>query len=35
MPATVIDSRIFGNLFSTAALREVWSGGRDSAKPTD
>jgi 3-carboxy-cis,cis-muconate cycloisomerase len=25
MPATVIDSRIFGNLFSTAAMREVWS----------
>ncbi|HEX5612258.1 MAG TPA: adenylosuccinate lyase family protein [Burkholderiales bacterium] len=25
MPATVIDSTIFGNLFSTAAMREVWS----------
>jgi 3-carboxy-cis,cis-muconate cycloisomerase len=25
MPATVIDSGIFGNLFSTAAMREVWS----------
>ena len=25
MAATVIDSRIFGNLFSTAAMREVWS----------
>ena len=25
MPATVIDSRIFGNLFSTAAMRGVWS----------
>src|SRR4026207_1213534 len=25
MPSTVIDSRIFGNLFSTAPMREVWS----------
>ena len=25
MPATAIDSKIFGNLFSTSAMREVWS----------
>jgi len=25
MPATIIDSAIFGNLFSTEAMRQVWS----------
>jgi 3-carboxy-cis,cis-muconate cycloisomerase len=32
MPATVIDSTIFGNLFSTAAMREVWSDENRTAK---
>ena len=25
MPAGIIDSRIFGNIFSTEAMRAIWS----------
>ena len=26
MPASIIDSKIFGDMFSDAAMRQVWSG---------
>jgi len=32
MPATVIDSRIFGNIFSSDAMRHVWSDENRTAK---
>jgi 3-carboxy-cis,cis-muconate cycloisomerase len=32
MAATIIDSRIFGNIFSTEAMREIWSDERRTAK---
>ncbi len=32
MPATIIDSSIFGNMFSTAAMRQVWSDENRTAK---
>ena len=32
MPATIIDSRIFGNIFSTEAMRRVWSDENRTAK---
>lgn len=32
MPASIIDSRIFGNLFSTEAMRRVWSDENRTAK---
>ena len=32
MAATIIDSRIFGNIFSTDAMREVWSDENRTAK---
>jgi len=32
MPATVIDSRIFGNIFSSDAMRRVWSDENRTAK---
>jgi 3-carboxy-cis,cis-muconate cycloisomerase len=32
MAATIIDSRIFGNIFSTEAMREVWSDRQRTAK---
>jgi 3-carboxy-cis,cis-muconate cycloisomerase len=32
MSATVIDSRIFGNIFSTEAMRQVWSDENRTAK---
>ncbi|MGE5336417.1 MAG: adenylosuccinate lyase family protein [Gemmatimonadota bacterium] len=32
MPATIIDSAIFGNMFSTAAMRQVWSDENRTAK---
>ena len=35
MPATVIDSKIFGNLFGTAAMREVWSDENRTRKYLD
>ena len=35
MSATIIDSRIFGNIFSTAAMREVWSDENRTAKYLD
>src|SRR5512147_250822 len=35
MPATIIDSRIFGNIFSTDAMRRVWSDENRTAKYLD
>jgi 3-carboxy-cis,cis-muconate cycloisomerase len=32
MAATIIDSSIFGNIFSTAAMRQVWSDENRTAK---
>ena len=32
MGATVIDSGIFGNIFSTGAMRDVWSDKNRTAK---
>lgn len=32
MPASIIDSRIFGNIFSTEAMRQVWSDENRTAK---
>jgi 3-carboxy-cis,cis-muconate cycloisomerase len=32
MPSTIIDSAIFGNIFSTAAMRQVWSDENRTAK---
>ena len=32
MGATVIDSRIFGNIFSSEAMRRVWSDENRTAK---
>jgi 3-carboxy-cis,cis-muconate cycloisomerase len=32
MAATIIDSQIFGNIFSTAAMRQVWSDENRTAK---
>ena len=32
MAATIIDSRIFGNIFSTDAMRNVWSDENRTAK---
>ena len=32
MAATIIDSRIFGNIFSTEAMRQVWSDENRTAK---
>jgi 3-carboxy-cis,cis-muconate cycloisomerase len=35
MPATIIDSSIFGNIFSTAAMRRVWSDENRTEKYLD
>ncbi len=35
MPATIIDSAIFGNLFSTEAMRQVWSDENRTRKYLD
>jgi 3-carboxy-cis,cis-muconate cycloisomerase len=35
MPATIIDSRIFGDIFSDARMREVWSDENRTAKYLD
>ena len=35
MPATIIDSTIFGNIFSTKAMRDVWSDENRTAKYLD
>ena len=35
MPATIIDSRIFGDMFSDAAMRQVWSDENRTAKYLD
>ncbi|MFM6832297.1 MAG: adenylosuccinate lyase family protein [Novosphingobium sp.] len=35
MAATIIDSSIFGNIFSTAAMRQVWSDENRTAKYLD
>src|SRR5437879_12782281 len=35
MPATIIDSAIFGNLFSTEAMRKVWSDENRTRKYLD
>ena len=35
MGATIIDSRIFGNIFSTDAMRHVWSDENRTAKYLD
>jgi 3-carboxy-cis,cis-muconate cycloisomerase len=35
MPATIIDSTIFGNIFSTKAMRDVWSDENRTAKYID
>ncbi len=35
MPATIVDSRIFGNIFSTDAMRRVWSDENRTAKYID
>ena len=35
MAATIIDSRIFGNIFSTDAMRQVWSDENRTAKYVD
>jgi 3-carboxy-cis,cis-muconate cycloisomerase len=35
MPASIIDSRIFGNIFSTEAMRAVWSDENRTAKYLD
>ena len=32
MPSTIIDSAIFGDVFSTQAMRQVWSDKNRSAK---
>ena len=32
MSATIVDSRIFGNIFSTEAMRRVWSDEHRTAK---
>ena len=32
MPASIIDSSIFGNIFGTAAMRQVWSDENRTAK---
>src|SRR5512144_1472169 len=35
MPATITDARIFGNIFSTDAMRRVWSDENRTAKYLD
>src|SRR6266481_8292222 len=35
MPATIVDSAIFGNLFSTEAMRQVWSDENRTRKYLD
>ena len=35
MPATIIDSRIFGDIFSDAAMRQVWSDENRTSKYLD
>ena len=35
MSATIIDSRIFGDMFSDAAMRHVWSDENRTAKYLD
>ena len=35
MPSTIIDSRIFGNIFGTGAMRQVWSDENRTAKYID
>ncbi|MBQ5965146.1 3-carboxy-cis,cis-muconate cycloisomerase [Massilia sp. ZL223] len=35
MPATIIDSAIFGNIFSTAAMRQIWSDENRTRKYLD
>lgn len=35
MPSTIIDSRIFGELFSDAAMRQIWSDEHRTAKYLD
>jgi 3-carboxy-cis,cis-muconate cycloisomerase len=35
MPATIIDSKIFGDIFSDAAMRQVWSDENRTAKYLD
>jgi len=35
MPATIVDSSIFGNIFSTDAMRQVWSDENRTAKYLD
>ena len=35
MPASIIDSRIFGDMFSDAAMRQVWSDENRTAKYLD
>jgi 3-carboxy-cis,cis-muconate cycloisomerase len=35
MPASIIDSRIFGNIFSTEAMRRIWSDENRTAKYLD
>jgi 3-carboxy-cis,cis-muconate cycloisomerase len=35
MPATIIDSTIFGNIFSTKAMRDVWSDENRTARYLD
>ena len=35
MPSTIIDSKIFGDIFSSAAMRQVWSDENRTAKYID
>ena len=35
MPASIIDSKIFGDIFSEAAMRQVWSDENRTAKYLD
>ncbi|UUZ72059.1 hypothetical protein LP415_26335 [Polaromonas sp. P1(28)-8] len=35
MPASIIDSRIFGDMFSDAKMRQVWSDENRTAKYLD
>ena len=35
MPSTIIDSKIFGDMFSDAAMRHVWSDENRTAKYLD
>ena len=35
MPASIIDSKIFGDIFSDAAMRQVWSDENRTAKYLD